>query len=205
VVDRDRARTGAGPPLRARTCEPSITARDMSSWSAARTLPSSTSCSRCTRRRRSSPAGVSRSSLTRTPTLEVGTPRDPGVEHEQDPAQHQAIARQLTTTGLPVPTWPTGSNGSISAHRSSETIHGGCSPPHIQTERSPPPRDTRQQFVTSSKLPAAPVTVPKKTHGAEKESPYTLRALHCRLYSGPTIGQADANRVRGIDHRRVDA
>lgn len=42
----DRARTGFGPPLSARTWEPSITARDMSSWSAARSLPSRTSYSR---------------------------------------------------------------------------------------------------------------------------------------------------------------
>lgn len=43
----DRARTGFGPPLSARTWEPSITARDMSNCPAARSLPSSTSCSRC--------------------------------------------------------------------------------------------------------------------------------------------------------------
>lgn len=43
----DRARAGFGPPLSARMWEPSITARDMSSWSAARSLPRSTSCSRC--------------------------------------------------------------------------------------------------------------------------------------------------------------
>lgn len=43
----NRARTGFGPPLSARTWEPSITARDMSSCPAARSLPSSTSCSRC--------------------------------------------------------------------------------------------------------------------------------------------------------------
>ena len=43
----DRARTGFGPPLSARMCEPSITALDMSSCPVPRSRARSSSCSRC--------------------------------------------------------------------------------------------------------------------------------------------------------------
>ena len=73
----DRARAGFGPPFKARTCEPSITALDQSNLSAALSSASSSSCRRCqTPAGATGPTGASRSSRSRTPTPAAGTPTE---------------------------------------------------------------------------------------------------------------------------------
>src|SRR5690606_16538330 len=95
----DRARTGFGPPLSARTWELSITALDQSSFWAA-----------CSLRKQQlvqplpdpggvplgqpAPAGHPRA---KPQFLRQELPRDTGVKHEQDPAQHPAVVQPLAT------------------------------------------------------------------------------------------------------------
>lgn len=55
-------------------------------------------------------------------------PWERGVKHEQDPAQHSAVAEGACGRGTGRRGGRDGSSGSTSAQSSSETIHGGCSP-----------------------------------------------------------------------------
>jgi hypothetical protein len=125
----DRARSGFGPPLSARTCEPSITAFDQSSLSAACSSASSASCRRChtpaachsARRRQHvipdpNPSSCGRNShgiavynTNRIPhsTCRSGSRLRPGCR-----------CRRSTV----------GSSGSIRSHNPSDTTQGGCSP-----------------------------------------------------------------------------
>jgi hypothetical protein len=54
-------------------------------------------------------------------------PRDAGVQHEQDAAQDLPVIQPLAARVIRAP-GATSNNGSIRAHSSSDTIHGGCSP-----------------------------------------------------------------------------
>ena len=125
----DRARAGFGPPFKARTCEPSITALDQSNLSAALSSASSSSCRRCqtpawchwaNRRQQVIPEpnpnscgrnshGIAVYSTNRMPhsTCRSGTRLRPGLRKRRG-------------------CW--GNSGSIRSHSPSGTIHGGCSP-----------------------------------------------------------------------------
>ena len=65
--------------------------------------------------------------LAGSPAAAAGTPRDPGVQHEQDARQDLAVIRP-PAAGMISRRAMTGSSGSIRAHSSSGTIHGGRCP-----------------------------------------------------------------------------
>ena len=86
-----------GPPFSARTCELSITAPDQSSIPAAFSPASSTSCSRC-----QTPAWCQSRSRRQhviprpgAHLLRQDLPPDPGVQDQQDPAQHLVVISRL--------------------------------------------------------------------------------------------------------------
>lgn len=119
----DRAPTGSGPPLSARMWEPSITALDMSSRSAARSSAGSTSCRRCRTRHCSSAAAcASRSCPSRKLDGQPLAP-DARVADGQDAAQHLAVLPSLPA-GVPEPALPDRQQRLDSDHNSSPTRQG---------------------------------------------------------------------------------
>jgi L-fuconate dehydratase len=105
----DRARAGFGPPFKARTWEPSITALDQSSLSAACSSASRSSCRRC-----HTPASCHSASRRQHVIPEPNPsswgqelPRDRGVQHEQDAAQHLPV-RHSFPSGVPETPWVLG-------------------------------------------------------------------------------------------------
>ena len=125
----DRARSAFGPRLAARTCEESMTALDQSSFPAACSWASSSSCSRC-----QTPARF-HSSSRRQQVIPDPNPSSWGRNSHWMPVcstnrmPHNTCrsgirlrpGRRGLRTGL-------GSNGSRRCHSPSGTIHGGCSP-----------------------------------------------------------------------------
>src|SRR5947199_7643626 len=125
----DRARAAFGPRRAARTCELSITARDQSSFPAAFSSAKSSSCSRC-----HTPASF-HSARRRQQVIPDPNPSSWGRNSHWIPV--------CNTNRMPCKTSRSGSrlrpsfgsaysqrgnNGSIRTHKSSGTIHGGCSP-----------------------------------------------------------------------------
>jgi hypothetical protein len=136
----DRARTGFGPPLSARTWELSITALDQSSRSAPCSSASSSSCSRChTRPDASRAAAASRSSPSRTPTPAAGTPTGSRyatrTRSRTAPCGHRAVSAPGTETGAPA--WAATARGVPTARPARSTEAAG---PSSCPRRLPPPR-----------------------------------------------------------------
>ncbi len=149
----DRRRTGVGSPFFARTCEPSTRALDQSSSPAALSSASRTRCS-----------------CSKTPTCCHRSRRRQQVWPEPKPSSSgrscQAMSlrrtywmpcrhsRSATGRGPGDFSCQGGSSGSISAHKSSSTIHGRVLTPSRMAEsshRSRPTRALQQDRVTNSK------------------------------------------------------
>lgn len=111
------------PRRAARTCKESITARDQSSWFSTAASPAAPRATRPRHRPRSRPPGAaSRSFPSRSPTPGAGTPI--GYRCSTNKMPHRAC--RFGTRGLPCTSLGpgSGSNGSVSDHGSSDTIHG---------------------------------------------------------------------------------
>ena len=163
----DRARPGLGPPRRAWRCEPSITARDQSSFPARCSSVSSTwyswshtptSCQSRSRRQQVIPEPKPSSCGSHSHWIPVcSTNRMPCRQRRSSSGSRPALRARRCLTG---------SSGPIRPHRSSDTTHGGPFP-------FPRPRSTSAQG---------------RGHG--------FSGAFCQLLHGTRLGR-DGLRVRG--------